>query len=253
MASEIPPWVIGVAGSSGAIVANTIVYPLDIVKTRLQVQMGKSNGKPEAKTNGTDVSAAEADGPKARHYKGTMHAIRDIIEHDGFLSMYNGLPGASLSTAGTNFVYFYAYSTLRALFSNRAGKSIVADLGLGTAAGAVVSLAISPISVVTTTQQTDLSGKGKTMLQTAKAIVNGPAGWAGLWSGIKPSLILSINPAITYGAYEQLRIALFPTAKSLKPHEAFCKSPDQRQYWMALRLTCTETQFWGRCRRLSPL
>ena len=208
--ADTPPWVIAVAGSSGAIVANALVYPLDIVKTRLQVQMDpQADREPDSKT---------------RRYKGTLHAVQDILKHEGAAGLYSGLPGTSLSTAATNFVYFYAYSTLRTLFGNVAGASIAADLGLGTAAGAIVSLIITPIAVVTTTQQT--AREAKSMAQTAREIF-ADAGLPGLWSGIKASLVLSVNPAITYGAYEQLRTALYPASK-LRPHEAFCKYTEKK-------------------------
>lgn len=39
VANEIPPSAIGITGSAGAIVSNALVYTLDVVKTRLQVQM----------------------------------------------------------------------------------------------------------------------------------------------------------------------------------------------------------------------
>merc|ERR1712000_731437 len=41
--SELAPWESAVAGAAGAVLANAMVYPLDIVKTRLQVQIKKKN------------------------------------------------------------------------------------------------------------------------------------------------------------------------------------------------------------------
>lgn len=210
MASEMPPWLQGVAGSAGGIVANAIVYPLDIIKTRLQVQL-----------NDTD---SEKTSDKSTRYKGTLDALTKILEEEGCSGLYSGLPGCSIGVASTNFVYFYAYSWLKTvLASNGPSTTTVAgDLGLGTAAGAITSLAITPISTVTTRQQTSTK-RGQSMLATTKEIVSGPGGWTALWNGIGASLILSINPAITYGAYSRLRVLLFANRKSLKPHETFRK------------------------------
>ena len=60
------------------------------------------------------------------------------------------------------------------------------------------------------------------MLETAREVIDGEDGVSGLWRGLKASLVLVVNPAITYGAYERLKPVLFP-GKVLKPWEAFGK------------------------------
>lgn len=50
-------------------------------------------------------------------------------------------------------------------------------------------------------------------------------GWQGLWCGLKPALVLTINPAITYGVFERMKTAMLrskPTgSKSLSSMEIF--------------------------------
>lgn len=61
------------------------------------------------------------------------------------------------------------------------------------------------------------------MMDTAREVINSEDGWSGLWRGMKASLVLVVNPAITYGAYQRLRDVLYPGKTSLRPFEAFSK------------------------------
>ncbi|KAK5734610.1 ADP/ATP carrier protein [Elasticomyces elasticus] len=213
--AEVPPWGLAIAGSTGAVLANALVYPLDIVKTRLQVQIKQHASDP----------TWEAESVNHRHYNGTLHAITSIADDEGIQGLYSGMVGGLLGVASTNFAYFYWYSTVRTLYLNRVSMGVkpstAIELSLGAVAGALAQLFTIPISVVTTRQQTQPKGDKKGMLATAKEVIDGEHGVAGLWSGLKASLVLVVNPAITYGAYQRLREVIFPGDKPLRAHEAF--------------------------------
>jgi hypothetical protein len=102
-----------------------------------------------------------------------------------------------------------------------AAPGIGIELSLGAVAGALAQIFTIPISVVTTRQQTQKKADRKGALATAREVMDGPDGVAGLWRGIRASMVLVVNPAITYGAYERLRTAIYPNKKALQPHEAF--------------------------------
>ncbi len=212
---NIPLWVIALAGSTGSMVSNLCVYPLDVVKTRLQVQCN-------SRTRGA------AAGKPRRHYKGTLHALVCIVNDEEGSALYNGVVGNSIGVVSTNFAYFYCYQTLQTMYLARCSlrsppsTPIVVELSLGTAAGVLAQICTTPISVVTTRQQADSVTK-RGMIQTAQSIFRGPDGYLGLWKGMKTNVLLSVNPAITYTAYHKLRGVLFPSRVRLKPHEAFSK------------------------------
>ena len=182
------------------------------VKTRLQTQVKRRDGK---------ITIEDAD---HQHYESTLHAIKTIIEHEGIQGLYSGMGGALLGVASTNFAYFYWYSVVRTLYLRSGAKhSTAAELSLGAVAGALAQLFTIPIAVITARQQTQRKSERKGIIETGREVVNSEDGWTGLWRGLKASLVLVVNPSITYGAYQRLREQFYPGRINLRPHEAFCK------------------------------
>lgn len=134
--------------------------------------------------------------------------------------------------------------TLRRL-TKRAGKPITQlstsiELLLGALAGAFAQIFTIPVAVIATRQQlyeapttsgqptAGGAGRGKpgrapTFFETAHEIID-EDGIAGLWTGLKPGLVLTVNPAITYGVFERVK-GVVVTAKGgdgrLTPGTAF--------------------------------
>jgi len=207
---ELAPWESAIAGASGAVIANALVYPLDIVKTRLQVQI-KKKGQVHLHT------------AEHHHYDSTLDAIRKIVEHEGITGLYSGINGSLIGVASTNFAYFYWYSVVRTLYTKyREGHpGTAAELSLGALAGAIAQIFTIPVAVITTRQQTQPKSMKKGLFETAQEVIESEDGWSGLWRGLKASLVLCVNPAITYGAYQRLKDVIFPGKARLRPWEAF--------------------------------
>jgi solute carrier family 25 (peroxisomal adenine nucleotide transporter), member 17 len=156
------------------------------------------------------------------YYSSPIDAVRKILRQEGVLGLYTGLLGGLIGVASTNFAYFYWYQFVRDAYIRRRKSdgplSTAMELVLGAAAGALAQIFTIPVSVCTTRQQTQKAKKG--LIATAKEII-GEDGVTGLWRGLKPSLVLCVNPAITYGLFERFKEILYPNAKRLSPAQAF--------------------------------
>jgi len=123
------------------------------------------------------------------------------------------------------------------------------ELSLGALAGALAQVFTIPVAVIATRQQVgkaaskeaDAASSAEDMeqvplaagakgevyddsfLAVAREIIH-EDGVTGLWSGLRPGLVLTINPAITYGVFERVK-SIFtlgdPTVK-LGPWRSFC-------------------------------
>lgn len=194
----LSPWGKALAGAIAAMIANTIVYPLDLAKTRLQVQNRASE----------------------KHYSGVLDVLAKVYQKGGLRAIYSGLGGTLAGTVSTNFAYFYWYSLLRTSYIDRYSKGRVlttaTELLLGAVAGAVAQLFTIPVSVVTTRQQAD----DESFLDAARDVL-AHDGVRGLWRGLKASLILVVNPSITYGAGSRIRHVLYGDRQYLSIWENF--------------------------------
>ena len=161
------------------------------------------------------------------HYSSTLDAIKKIVEDEGIMGLYSGIHGSLIGVASTNFAYFYWYSIVRTLYLKSQkipqDPSTAMELSLGAVAGALAQVFTIPVAVITTRQQTQPKRDKKGLLDTGREVINSEDGWSGLWRGLKASLVLVVNPAITYGAYQRLRLLMFPGKTKLRPWESFCE------------------------------
>lgn len=179
------------AGAAGSVAAMTAFYPLDTVRSVLQVD-------------------------EKRESKNTFAMMAELIKEEGFVSLYRGLLPVLTSVCASNFIYFYTFHGLKALrgTSDRS-QSALQDLLLASLAGAVNVVVTTPLWVVNT--RLKLQGtkfhteeiKGSSLKY--KGMIDGLIkvgqieGMRGLWSSTLPSLMLVINPGIQFMVYETLK------------------------------------------------
>uniref|UniRef100_A0A182JQP4 Peroxisomal membrane protein PMP34 n=1 Tax=Anopheles christyi TaxID=43041 RepID=A0A182JQP4_9DIPT len=199
-------WVHAVSGSAGSVIAMSAFYPLDTVRSRLQLEE-----------------------PERRKALSTWRVLRSLIDEEGYETLYRGLIPVLESLCISNFVYFYTFHSLKAWRGG--GQSALGDLLLGSLAGVVNVLTTTPCWVVNTRLKMKGLGQqhGKRNAPVTgsdlqyEGLIDGlqyiarTEGVRGLWAGAVPSLMLVINPAIQFMVYESLKRRLTAAGNSKTP------------------------------------
>jgi len=196
MSIDIRPYI---CGGLSAMVAESITFPMDTAKIRLQLQ-------------GNTV-----------HYKGAFHAIRSVIRDEGFTSLYKGLSPALLRQAVYGTIKFGLYYTAKdAYFSFYPSRdeSNMVNLICAIFAGSVSSAIANPTDVVKVRMQ----AKGNVQYGNLLSVfsdIGRKEGMAGMWRGVCPTAQRSaIVAGVQLPVYDFTRKHLSRT--KLVPEGACC-------------------------------
>lgn len=150
--------------------------------------------------------------------------ILQSIKQDGFLSLFDGLESSLLAIAATNILFYASYEQTKHIVVQLRRSKAVSRTALSTfesilaslAAGTFTTLFVNPIWIINTKQATssgELSSGSMiprqrlSFVRTLQLILKSD-GVKGLFRGLKPALILVLNPVLQYTLFEQLRNAL---------------------------------------------
>ena len=205
------------AGSTAAAISNVCTYPLDLIITRLQIQRQLRK---------------DAASPHSDEYTSIDDAAYKIYTQEGgLLGFYSGILQDTSKTIADSFLFFLAYNFLRQsrLRSHNASSShlpVLDELSVGFVAGAFSKLLTTPIANIVTRKQTssmlsarssaDNTAEPATVRSIARQI-HSEKGLQGFWSGYSASLILTLNPSLTFFLYETFKRALLPRSQRMDP------------------------------------
>jgi solute carrier family 25 folate transporter 32 len=199
-----------IAGTTAGLVTTSLLYPLELVKTRMQVLQ------------------------KEAGYATTAASIRSVLEGEGAGGMYRGITPALFASAGSwgGYFYFYELSKKRKLNAiNMEGDANYGDtrvgaekkLGVkdhllsGIEAGVFLVMIFNPIFLVKTRmalQGTDTNNKRYAgMFDALKTIVR-EEGARGLYKGLVPALLLTSHGAVQFASYEYMKEATTKISES---------------------------------------
>lgn len=183
-----------VSGAVGSAVSNTLLYPLETIRTRLQVDTALT--------------------PRS-----SFVLIHRIGKDEGVRSLYRGWFSLIVALVSLNFTYFYWFHVLRRWIVDWMANKVFIDLIAGYFAGVVAVLVTGPLWLVNTRlklqgvkiassdpKQKQSSDKQQyTGIAHCLCKITAEEGTLTLWHGTMTSIVLSLNPAIQLGVYEALK------------------------------------------------
>uniref|UniRef100_A0AAR2L976 EF-hand domain-containing protein n=1 Tax=Pygocentrus nattereri TaxID=42514 RepID=A0AAR2L976_PYGNA len=180
-----------IAGSLAGATAQTIIYPMEVLKTRLTLR-------------------------KTGQYSGMVDCARQILRKEGVRAFYRGYVPNTLGIIPYAGIDLAVYETLKNAWLQRycvgsADPGVLVLLGCGTVSSTCGQLASYPLALIRTRMQAQASTEGApklTMVGQFKHIVS-HEGVPGLYRGIAPNF-LKVIPAvsISYVVYEHMKKAL---------------------------------------------
>ncbi|XP_041821398.1 calcium-binding mitochondrial carrier protein SCaMC-3-like isoform X1 [Chelmon rostratus] len=179
-----------VAGSLAGATAQTVIYPMEVLKTRLTLR-------------------------KTGQYSGIADCAKQIIQREGVTAFYKGYLPNMLSIVPYAGIDLAVYETLKFAWLNRnrglADPGVTVLVGCGAISSTCGQLASYPLALIRTRMQAQASVKGAPKPSMVALVHNilTQEGVAGLYRGISPNL-LKVIPAVSvsYVVYEYTRIVL---------------------------------------------
>eukprot|EP01091_Cochliopodium_minus_P010572 TRINITY_DN2832_c0_g1_i1.p1 TRINITY_DN2832_c0_g1~~TRINITY_DN2832_c0_g1_i1.p1 ORF type:complete len:271 (-),score=44.58 TRINITY_DN2832_c0_g1_i1:108-920(-) len=150
---------------------------------------------------------------QAGQYKSFSNAISTILKEGVKINeLYIGLKIGMITSALKHGIYYFWYVLFRKTiirYCEKTGRNfgIILDLFIGLLAGVATLFFLTPLFVVhhrLILEKKKDTEKPKNATQILKELWN-EEGISGLFRGFGSGLILTINPAIQYMAYEQLK------------------------------------------------
>ncbi|KAI1212195.1 mitochondrial carrier domain-containing protein [Annulohypoxylon truncatum] len=202
-----------ISGSAGTLISTCALYPLSLVVTRLQHQRQQQrilrrkgadqlSRKEDEEGSTTPTTGPAAAAPPEPTYAGITEAFSKIWSSGGGpRAFYTGLGQDAIRSALDSFLFFLFYEWIRSSRPSRGRRrgggrvhdaGVLEELAIGVVAGACSKFFSTPLTNLA-------SQKGREeSFRDIIAAIRKEKGITGLWSGYSASLVLTLNPSITF-------------------------------------------------------
>ena len=130
-----------IAGIAGGAVSTIILYPLDLIKVRMQVDESSSPRKSMTHHSSTTIVDAAANtgsvvAKEEGHRRRTIcTTVKGVIRHEGYLGLYRGLSPAIIGSAASYGGFFFLYEDIKGRMMVRKQHEVVMNRSLSSNQG----------------------------------------------------------------------------------------------------------------------
>lgn len=198
------------AGLAGGACSTVLLYPLDLIKVRLQV-----NEDPRSTNSSTATSKPRLS---------SLQMLRVIVRHEGLVGLYQGLIPAGVGSSVSWGGYFFVYEGLKREYRQVAltlpthsapsrPLNSVENFTLACLAGASMVVITNPVWLIKTRMQLQMKRTAKElhmkapyngMLDAGRTIWREEGFWA-LYKGSGPAMLLVSHGGVQFVVYEFLK------------------------------------------------
>ncbi|EQC41284.1 hypothetical protein SDRG_01259 [Saprolegnia diclina VS20] len=125
-----------IGGAVGGMTAAIITSPLEVIKTRLQTKLGRS-----------DMARA------CNQNLSTLNVLRTILRNESVFGLWRGITPNLLGVIPARAAYFGCYAKFKGLCNDHGFSGTATNFGSAAAAGCMTASVLSPIFVVKTRMQ----------------------------------------------------------------------------------------------------
>lgn len=184
------------AGAVGGIYAASMLQPLEVVRTKIQLTTGGGDG---------DSSM--------------FQVFSKLVREGGPLAVYRGVTAKAVETGAKNFVYFYIFYALTALAKKRkVHMTTPVRLLIGYSAGVINTMLTTPLEVISTRCQAAPKNMGTLAVMQE---LHKNEGLAGFFRGFWFNVVLCVNPAIQNTVFDCIKDGLLGMDGALSARRAF--------------------------------
>ncbi|KAK5643531.1 hypothetical protein RI129_007376 [Pyrocoelia pectoralis] len=187
------------AGASAGFVEVSIMHPLDLIKTRLQIQTAKPNANPN----------------DPNYYTGIMDCVKKMYKHEGMGSFWKGIIPPIMAETPKRALKFVSFEQYKKLFMFGGKVTPMTFTLAGTCSGVTEAFVANPFEVVKVTLQSNRGGDkaaSSTWLVTKQIVKEHGFGLKGLNKGLSATICRhSLFNTCYFGIYNNLKAALPPS------------------------------------------
>lgn len=217
-----------VAASFGGAFSASALYPLEVLKTKMQA---KSKDDDVASSKETSSNSSESEGSSddmevidtptdknggtrssssssaSDQSTSALTYAKDLYQKQGIAPFYAGIETSAFQSATEKALYFFAYTGFKNIYTFFAGNQkmgATVNLLLGCLAEWAHLPITLPLDCWTTQIQTGDNGK-KAPLAILMTMLSEGDGIRGMYKGIQAYTVLCLKPAIQYTVFEQVK------------------------------------------------